>query len=171
MSPFARNNGETSWHEEVWLDILNYHYGKTSYDEINEKYGNAYAISEVDISTPTIMNRLGRLNKGKSYEHQIKPFNFCLVGVGCWTDSDASQVVKPLAPYRKDMLNIAHIVTLSIIILGSIWAKNNLGTTGATFVFTLPLDLRSVKNETAETIKQGIGRLSSVAREESRPVN
>lgn len=54
---------------------------------------------------------------------------------------------------------------------GSIWAKNNLGTTGATFVFTLPLDLRSVKNETAETIKQGIGRLSSAAREESRPVN
>ncbi|WP_148701870.1 hypothetical protein [Candidatus Nitrososphaera evergladensis] len=40
--------------------------------------------------------------EGKPYDRQIKPFNFCIVGVGNFTDPDTGEVIKPLAPFRKD---------------------------------------------------------------------
>ena len=47
------------------------------------------------------MKRFERINKGKPYELQIKPFNFCIVGVGNGVDEQTGKPVKPLSPFRK----------------------------------------------------------------------
>ena len=83
------------WEKEFWTDILEYHYKIKSIDEINEKYSGYYAVSQMTISTPNLLRRFGKLNKGKPYEKKIKPFNFCLVGFG-------NEAVKPLCAYKKD---------------------------------------------------------------------
>ncbi len=104
LNPLQSQNND--WHEQIWLDILHFNYGKTSVTELNEKYSNAFAISEFTISTPTLMRRLGKLNEGKKYESKIKPFNFCIVGVGNHPDETTGKVVKPLSPYRRNATEV-----------------------------------------------------------------
>lgn len=92
-NPFST---DSDWQEEFWKDVLELHYEKKSIEEINEKYSNHYALSELAISTPTLMRRFVKLNKRKMYDQKVKPFNFCLVGFG------NSESVKPLSVYRKN---------------------------------------------------------------------
>ncbi len=84
------------WEKELWIDVLNYHYGKNSIDYINEKYSNHYAVSQLTLSTLYLLSRFRKLNQGKSFDKKIKPFNFCLVGFG------NLESIKPLSPYRKN---------------------------------------------------------------------
>lgn len=92
-NPFST---ESDWQEEFWKDVLEFHYKTKSIDQINEKYSDHYAVSELAISTPNIMRRFTKLNKRKSYAQKVKPYNFCLVGFG------NSENVKPLAVYKKN---------------------------------------------------------------------
>jgi len=92
-NPFSTRS---DWQEEFWKDVLELHYKKKSIEEVNEKYSNHYAVSELAISTPTLMRRFVKLNKGKSNDQKVKPFNFCLVGFG------NSESIKPLTVYRKN---------------------------------------------------------------------
>ncbi|MEX0764221.1 MAG: hypothetical protein WEC35_07645 [Nitrosopumilaceae archaeon] len=87
---------DSDWQEEFWKDVLEFHYGKKSIKDINEKYSDYYAVSELAVSTPNLMRRFAKLNKRKSYEQKIKPYNFCLVGFG------NSENVKPLGVYKKN---------------------------------------------------------------------
>ncbi len=110
LNPFHRDNDENDsrWHERMWSDILNLHYARISVDELNEKYSNAFAISELSISTPTIMRRFDKLNRGRQYRDKIKPFNFCLVGFGNKFDDVSGKVIKPFSPYRRDTKEIPY---------------------------------------------------------------
>jgi hypothetical protein len=71
-------------------------------DELTAKYDNAFALSKLAISKPHILQRFDRLNAGKPYDLQIKPFNFCIVGIGNFPDEQTGKVVKPLSPYRRN---------------------------------------------------------------------
>lgn len=105
LNPFSRKDGDDNnhdWHKEIWLDVLKLHYGQTTAASLNEKYSRSYALAKLAISTPQIMKRFDRLNKGKPYGRQIKPFNFCIVGIGNDVDGQTGKPVKPLAPYRKN---------------------------------------------------------------------
>lgn len=101
LSPFNREANE-NWHKEVWFDILRLHYGKVTAESLTEKYGRSFALSKLAISSPHLMNRFEPLNKGKPYDLQVKPFNFCIVGIGNDVDPATGKPVKPLAPYRKN---------------------------------------------------------------------
>jgi hypothetical protein len=100
MSPFGGYSGD--WYKQVWLDILKLRYGQTSISEINEKYSESYALAKLAISTPHIMKRFESLNKNKSYSQQIKPFNFCIAGIGNSIDRQTRTPVHPLAPFRRN---------------------------------------------------------------------
>lgn len=102
LSPFNKKDDgdDGDWLKEVWLDILRLHYGLISAD--SEKYRRSFALAKLAISKPRIMKRLERLNKGKPYDHQIKPFNFCIVGFSNAVDEETGKPIKPLAPYRKN---------------------------------------------------------------------
>ena len=90
-----------AWHIEIWKDILDLEYKKTTIEKLYEKYSNKYAIQKLGISTPTVLNRIREFNEGKDYYSQIKPSNFCIIGFSNMTNEDTGEQIKPLAPFRK----------------------------------------------------------------------
>ena len=96
------------WEIQVWRDILNEHYGHLSAEELSRKYSDLYAISKFMVSSPALANRLCKLNRGKDYNDQIKPFNFCLVGLKSYRDPYTGKEVKPIAPFTKRPQEAVH---------------------------------------------------------------
>ncbi len=74
--------------------------------DIGEKYSNLYAISKLTVSTSNVLNRFKKLNDGKPWKEQIKPFNFFLVGFQAIEENE--KAVKPLAPFTKDYQKIVY---------------------------------------------------------------
>jgi hypothetical protein len=103
-NPFP--NGDKNWHGDIWVDILRLHYGLLKPTDIQEKYSSLYAISSLTVSTSNVLKRFKRMNEGKPWSKQIKPFNFC--NVGFQTSKDDGKPVKPLAPHSNDPQTIVH---------------------------------------------------------------
>ncbi len=103
-NPFPNDNKD--WHADVWLDILRLHYGIIKPIDIEEKYSNLYAVSKLTVSTSNVLKRFKKINEGKPWSEQIKPFNFC--NVGFQTIEDNGQAIKPLSPYSKDSQKIVY---------------------------------------------------------------
>ena len=103
-NPFT--NSVEDWQAEIWQDILKLHYGQVTERDIEEKYSNFYAISRLTVSTSNVLNRFKKLNKGKNWKEQIKPFNFFLLGFHSIKENDMA--VKPLAPFTKDYQKIVY---------------------------------------------------------------
>jgi hypothetical protein len=103
-NPFP--NSVEDWQAEIWQDILKLHYVQITEIDIEEKYSKFYAISQLTVSTSNVLNRFKKLNEGKSWREQIKPFSFFLVGFQAIKEN--SKAVKPLAPYTKNFQTIAH---------------------------------------------------------------
>jgi hypothetical protein len=93
-NPFGSNIKH--WQKEIWLDILRLHYKKITDSDFLSKYRNFYAISQFSVSTARLMRRFSRLNRGKTYNEMIKPFNFFLIGFSNMNE------IKPIAPFTKD---------------------------------------------------------------------
>ena len=94
------------WQAEIWEDLLKLHYGKISELDIEEKYSSLYAISSLTVSTPNVLHRFDKINKGKHWSEQIKPFSF--YHVGFQTIEENGKAVKPLAPFSNDPQSIAY---------------------------------------------------------------
>lgn len=103
-NPFTNSVGD--WQAEIWQDILKLHYGLITEMDIEEKYSNFYAISRLTITTPNVLNRFKKLNEGKPWKEQIKPFNFFLVG--SQTIEENGKLVKPMAPFTTDYQKIVY---------------------------------------------------------------
>ncbi|WP_406661511.1 DNA polymerase [Methanolobus sp. ZRKC3] len=103
-NPFPKSVGD--WQAEIWEDLLKLHYGILTEVDIEEKYSNLYAISRLTVSTPNVLHRFDKINKGKSWNEQIKPFNFFLVGFQ--TIEENGKAVKPLAPFSNDPQSIVY---------------------------------------------------------------
>ena len=103
-NPF--HNSRDDWHKEIWIDILKLHYGIITELDLELKYANFFAISKMSITTSSILHRFKRLNEGKAWKYQIKPFNFFLVGFQ--TVKENEKIVKPIAPYSKDPQSIVY---------------------------------------------------------------
>jgi len=103
-NPFS--NSVEDWQAEIWQDILKLHYGRITESDIEEKYSNFYAISRLTITTPNVLKRFKKLNQGKPWKKQIKPFNFFLLGFQAMEEND--KAVKPLAPFTNDYQKIVH---------------------------------------------------------------
>jgi hypothetical protein len=100
-------NKDDDWQKEIWKDILKLHYGIISDLDLELKYTNLYAVSRMSISNPNILHRFKKLNQGKDWKHQIKPFNFFYVGFP--TMKENGKMVKPIAPYSEDSQTIVHL--------------------------------------------------------------
>jgi hypothetical protein len=103
-NPFPKAVGD--WQAEIWEDLLKLHYGIISECDIEEKYSNLYAITKLTVSTPNVWKRFDKLNKWKSWEEQIKPFNF--YHVGFQTIEENGKAVKPLSPFSNDPQSIVY---------------------------------------------------------------
>lgn len=99
LNPFGKN---VNWQKQIWEDILKLHYDIISQDEFIQKYSNFYAVSKLSVSSKEIMNRFKIFNRGRSYNRQIKPFNFFLIGIG------NSKDVKPIAPFSREPQEAVH---------------------------------------------------------------
>ena len=103
-NPFPKSVED--WQAEIWEDILKLHYGQVTERDIEEKYSNFYAISQLVVATSNLLNRFKKLNKGKDWKEQIKPFNFFLVAFQAIIEN--GKAVKPLAPFTKDYQKIVY---------------------------------------------------------------
>ena len=99
LNPFPNKNDH--WHKEVWEDIIKLHHNKITEKDIFDKYSKFYGVSQLTISTPTILKKFDKINKNKPINQQIKPFNFMLVGVNNKKD------IKPVAPFTKNNQEVA----------------------------------------------------------------
>ena len=103
-NPFPGTKGH--WQEEIWHDLLMLHYKQISPEEIEQKYGNLYALHRLTISTYHVYHRFHSLNAGKEWRAQIKPFNF--YNIGFQMKEEGGRMVKPLAPYSKAPQKLVH---------------------------------------------------------------
>ncbi|WP_196296931.1 hypothetical protein [Methanosarcina mazei] len=103
-NPFP--NSVEDWQAEIWQDILKLHYRLITERDIEEKYSNLYAISQLTVSTSIVLSRFKKLNERKPWKEQIKPFNFFLVSFQVIIEDD--KAVKPLAPFTKDYQKIVY---------------------------------------------------------------
>lgn len=85
--------------KQVWNDILAIHYNPRLKEDIEEKYKDKVAVSQLTISKYAILERFKKLNKGKQLKKQIKPFNFITVGTGYKMDKETGENVIPMMPY------------------------------------------------------------------------
>ncbi|NPE31705.1 hypothetical protein HNV12_27860, partial [Methanococcoides sp. SA1] len=101
-NPFRRVLKEgDQWHKMFWEDILKVHFQPESLFDVLEKYENYAVISNLAVSTGTILRRFKKLNEGKPFDRQIKPFNFMLVGNGA-TVGERGEKIKPVSPFSKN---------------------------------------------------------------------
>jgi membrane associated rhomboid family serine protease len=101
-NPFSRELKEgDQWHKRLWDDILNVHFHPESLSDVLEKYENYAVISNLAVSTGTILRRFKKMNEGKPFDKKIKPFNFMLVGNGTTVNEDGEKV-KPVSPFNKN---------------------------------------------------------------------
>lgn len=100
-NPFSRElKKRDQWHKILWEDILRVHFHPESLPDVLEKYENYAVISNLTVSTGTILKRFSKMNEGKEFDEQIKPFNFMLVGNG--TTINNGEIIKPVAPFNKN---------------------------------------------------------------------
>lgn len=99
---------DTEWIDEIWMDFLHHYHNKISDEDMGLKYSDSYAISPFTVTTPTLLKRLNVLNASSDYNEQIKPFNFCLIGVANQNHDRSAGVVKPLAAFTKRPQEAVH---------------------------------------------------------------
>jgi hypothetical protein len=75
LNPVDLEDEDREWIAQVWLNIL-----RKALDQPTDPLGFEAqpAIGSTSVSSPNVMRSFKRLNKGKTYKEQIKPFNFLL---------------------------------------------------------------------------------------------
>ena len=94
------------WQAQIWEDILSLHYGYITELDIEDKYANLYAISKLTVSTSNVLSRFKKVNQGKTWDQQIKPFNFFLVGFQSIEEND--KAVKPLSSHSSNPQSVVY---------------------------------------------------------------
>lgn len=102
LDPFSNNpDKKNDWNKEIWRDILDLHYSKTTLEKRYPKYENKYALSKFVSSNPRMLGRLSEFNKNEDCKNQFKPFNFCILGFLNGMNPETGELIKPLAPFVK----------------------------------------------------------------------
>lgn len=77
--------------KQWWNDILAIHYYPEKKQQILDKYEYKYAVSNLNITTPNVLQRFSNL----------KPFDKILVGA-CYKKDDCGNAVVPTIPYQDE---------------------------------------------------------------------
>jgi hypothetical protein len=102
LNPSHPMSDDRSWIAQAWLAIV-----RRSLDLPTQPlpFADRVALSQVTVSSPEVLRPLARLNAGKPYAQQIKPFNFILschvAPFGHPSDAD-SERFHLIAPYETD---------------------------------------------------------------------
>jgi len=107
LNPF-RGNPDKKWQEVIWKDILAEHYNPSQREVIEQKYASIFAVSKMAVTSTDVLRRFRVINKGKSYDNQVKPFNFFLIGGQVQNSVQPNDMVKPMAPFTKDPQKVVH---------------------------------------------------------------
>jgi len=99
-NPFSWVKGE--WQDKVWADILDLHYGDATWGELREEYSDLFAIMDFTVSSPDLLKRFAKMDKGKPYNDRVRPFNFLLLGSANTIDPKTEDDVKPLAAFNQN---------------------------------------------------------------------
>ncbi|PIN83996.1 MAG: hypothetical protein COV65_02115 [Nitrosopumilales archaeon CG11_big_fil_rev_8_21_14_0_20_33_24] len=97
VNPFYDNSD--MWYKQIWQDILDLHHGIMDWTEFYEKYHNKYAMQKLVLASPEYLKWFSKINAGKDYSHQIKPFNTVLLGFSNGIDANTGMQIRPIAPY------------------------------------------------------------------------
>lgn len=102
LNPTDPESDDRDWIAQAWLGIVRRAFGLPTQ---NLGFEDLPAVGRVTVSSPADMRPLARLNEGKQYCDQIKPFNFLLT---CYVQKLGHPIgAKPerfhlIAPYESD---------------------------------------------------------------------
>jgi hypothetical protein len=75
LNPTDPENDDRKWIGQAWLKIVMRALGLSATDL---EFEDRPAVGRVTVSSPAVIRPLAKLNEGKAYPDQIKPFNFLL---------------------------------------------------------------------------------------------
>jgi hypothetical protein len=73
LNPIDPENVDRDWIAQVWLNIIR---KSLKFPTRNLGFEELPAVGRITVSSPAVMKPLSKLNEGKKYADQIKPFNF-----------------------------------------------------------------------------------------------
>jgi hypothetical protein len=102
LNPTNPESEDRKWIGQAWLQIVLRALDKPTQ---NLEFENRPAIGRMTVSSPAVMRPLAKLNEGKTYPDQIKPFNFLLT---CHVKALAT----PKAQIRSISISLRRITTI-----------------------------------------------------------
>jgi len=102
LNPTDPENEDLEWIAHAWLNIIRKALGLPTQ---TPNFGRSPAVSRTTVSSPAVIRPLAKLNEGKRYADQIKPFNFLVTchvrafGHPSGTDPEHFHLI---APYESD---------------------------------------------------------------------
>ena len=105
---------------EFWKDILYYHFGKLSKQDIESKYAGRYVSQQLTITSPQVLKRFeGIIN----YKQKMRPFNFMIVGQAYRIDPTTGEPIIPVVPFTKDLDTVPY-QTFFDLRTGKVYSEN-----------------------------------------------
>ena len=102
LNPVDPTSEDGSWIAQAWLGIVRRSLGLAT---VPLPFADRVALSQVTVSSPEVLRPLAKLNAGKPYAQQIKPFNFILschvAPLGHPADANPERF-HLIAPYETD---------------------------------------------------------------------
>jgi hypothetical protein len=102
MDPTGNDDDRKAWMREAWLWILRRELGLTA---LAPTWFRLPVVSEMPVSSPETLRPFAELNRGRTFEDGVKPFNFVLaahvsaIGHPSLADPERFQLI---APYERD---------------------------------------------------------------------
>jgi hypothetical protein len=90
--------------EQWWHNILGLHYSPELRRRVEANYRDQYVTSTLSITSYSTYRRFAAYNARKSFQKQIKPFNFVTVGTSYRLD-DAGRPIVPMLPYTPQAID------------------------------------------------------------------
>jgi len=102
LNPIDPTSEDRGWIAQAWLGIVRRSLGLATQPL---PFADRVAVGQITASSPDVLRPLAKLNAGKPYEQQIKPFNFILschvAALGHPSDADPERF-HLIAPYERD---------------------------------------------------------------------
>lgn len=129
LNPTDPDSADRDWIRQVWLIVIRDAAGLPT--ERPGWLGRA-ALSRISVSSPAILKPLAKLNAGKPYAQQVKPFNFLLsahiADFGTPIGIDAARF-HLIAPYESDARKWERLTWIDQY-TGNEWRGTTLGNSG-----------------------------------------
>ncbi len=102
LNPIDPTSEDRSWIAQTWLGLIRRSLGLATEPL---PFADRVAVGQITVSSPEVLRPLAKLNAGKPYAQQIKPFNFILschvAKFGHPSDADPERF-HLIAPYERD---------------------------------------------------------------------